>query len=75
MLLADKSEAGWYFVPDRGIDPNTGTKHGEYNPEHVHHNYLYTNEYVNSRKARGKDAAAPGQVLPVGQFTADDKQV
>lgn len=54
VLLADKSEAGWYFLPDRGVDPNTGTRHGEYNPEHVHHNYLYTNEYAKSREARGK---------------------
>jgi hypothetical protein len=74
VLLADKSEAGWYFLPDRGVDPNTGTKDGEYNPEHVHHNYLYTDEYEKSREARGKDGANPGQFLPVGKFTPDDKQ-
>jgi len=45
VLLADKSEAGWVYVPDRGIDAGTNTVHGEYTPEHVHHNYLYTEEY------------------------------
>lgn len=49
VLLADKSEAGWYYVPDRGFDTITNTRHGEYIPEHVHHNYLYTNAYEESR--------------------------
>ena len=52
VLLADKTEAGWYYIPDRGIDYNTNTVHGEYTPEHVHHNYLYTNEYEESRGAQ-----------------------
>ena len=26
VLLADKSEAGWYFIPDRGYDLNTNTR-------------------------------------------------
>ena len=60
VLLADKSEAGWYNLPDRGVSYETGTTHGEYNPEHVHHNYLYTDEYELSRDARGKEAAAHG---------------
>merc|ERR1719361_2808654 len=68
VLLADKSEAGWYVLPDRGVDPNTATTHGEYTPEHVHHNYLYTNEYEKSRERRGKEGAQPGQFLPVGSF-------
>ena len=75
VLLADKSEAGWYVLPDRGIDSATGTTHGEYNPEHVHHNYLYTDEYEKSREARGKDGASPGQFLPVGSFAPEDKQL
>ena len=45
VLLADKSEAGWYWIPDRGFDTVTNTIHGEYTPEHVHHNYLYTDAY------------------------------
>jgi len=75
VLLADKSEAGWYFVSDRGVDYNTGTTQGEYNPEHVHHNYLYTDAYEVSREFRGKDGANQGQFLPVGQFSPDDKQL
>ena len=51
--LADKSEAGWYYIPDRGFDTNTNTPHGEYTPEHVHHNYLHTDAYERSREARG----------------------
>jgi len=74
VLLADKSEAGWFFIPDRGVDYNTGTRHGEYNPEHVHHNYLYTDAYEVSREARGKEGASSGQFLPVGQFSPEDKQ-
>jgi pimeloyl-ACP methyl ester carboxylesterase len=73
LLLADKSEAGWYFVPDRGFDTITNTTHGEYTPEHVHHNYLYTNAYEKSRQARGKEGASHGQFLPVGQFSPKDK--
>lgn len=75
VLLADKSEAGWYVLPDRGTDSASGTRHGEYNPEHVHHNYLYTDEYEKSREARGKDGANPGQFLPVGSFAPEDKQL
>ncbi len=53
MLLADKTEAGWYYVPDRGFDIETNTRHGEFNPEHVHHNYLHTDVYEKSRKDLG----------------------
>lgn len=60
VLLSDKSEAGWYYVPDRGFDSKTNTYHGEYSPEHVHHNYLYTKEYENSREKRGVEGAQPG---------------
>lgn len=74
VLLADKSEAGWYFLPDRGVDYNTGTRHGEYTPEHVHHDYLHTDLYEKSREMRGKEGAQPGQFLPVGQFSPEDKQ-
>lgn len=60
VLLADKSEAGIVFIPDRGFDTVQNTPHGEYIPEHVHHNYLYTDLYEKSRKARGKEGAAHG---------------
>lgn len=73
VLLADKSEAGWYYVPDRGFDTVTNTIHGEYTPEHVHHNYLYTDEYEKSRANRGKEGAERGNFLPRGQFSPNDK--
>jgi len=59
VLLADKTEAGWYYVPDRGFDVETNTRHGEYTPEHVHHNYLYTDAYTKAREARGAEGANP----------------
>ena len=69
VLLADKSEAGWYYVPDRGFDYNTDTPHGEYTPEHVHHNYLHTDKYEKSREERGKAGASPGEFLTPGKFS------
>ena len=75
VLLADKSEAGWYYIPDRGYDLNTNTRQGEFNPEHVHHDYLHTDEYEKSRVARGKDGADRGQFLPSGSFAPADKQL
>ena len=73
VMLADKSEAGWYYVPDRGFDVECNTRHGEFTPEHVHHNYLHTGAYEQSREARGVEGANPGQFLPKGQFTDESK--
>ncbi len=66
VLLADKSEAGWYFVPDRGTDANVT---GEYTPEHVHHDYLHTKAYEQSRAARGVVGANHGEFLPRNKFS------
>jgi len=71
--LADKTEAGWFYVPDRGYCAETNTRHGEYTPEHVHHNYLHTKEYEKSRERRGKEGAEHGQFLPVGKYSPEDK--
>jgi hypothetical protein len=73
VLLADKSEAGWYFIPDRGFDVNTNTRHGEFTPEHVHHNYLHSDVYEKSREARGVEGASQGQFQEVGKFPPEDK--
>lgn len=73
VLLADKTEAGWYNIPDRGVDPETNTRHGEFNPEHVHHNYLYTDAYEKSRAARGATGANAGGFLPRGQFSDEGR--
>lgn len=72
VLLADKSEAGWYYVPDRGVDVETNTRHGEYTPEHVHHNYLHTDAYSKSRAERGAETSN-GQFLPKGQFSDESR--
>jgi hypothetical protein len=66
VLLADKSEAGWYYIPER-----SGTS--EHIPEHVHHNYLYTDEYEKSRTKRGASSAGHGVFLPAGQFSPPTK--
>ena len=55
--LADKTEAGWYYVPDRGMSSNIQTRSGESSPEHVHHNYLHSDAYQKSRAERGVDGA------------------
>jgi pimeloyl-ACP methyl ester carboxylesterase len=44
VLLTDRSELGWYYLPDRGTDASVGTGQGEYIPEHVHHNYTKTSK-------------------------------
>ena len=62
VLLADRSEVGWYGIPERyckiGDEINFAC---EYTPEHVHHNYKYTKAYAESKKARGVEAAGSGQ--------------
>lgn len=64
--LADKSEAGWRYISDRGWDVNAT---GEATPEHVHHNYLHSDVYEKERAARGVQGAAHGQFLPRNQFS------
>ena len=73
VLLADKSEAGWYNIPDRGFDVEQNTRHGEYNPEHVHHNYLHSDVYAQSREARGVQGSAPNNFLQKGKFSDEPK--
>lgn len=73
VLLANKTEVGWYHLPDRGFDIETNTRHGEYIPEHVHHNYLHSDVYERSRAERGVEGARPGQFLPKGQFSDESK--
>lgn len=62
VLLSDRSEVGWKYIPERGSDPNRA--YGETIPEHVHHNYLHTDEYEKSREARGVEGASSGQFSP-----------
>ena len=66
VLLADKSEAGWMYISDRGTDANVT---GEYTPEHVHHNYLHTDLYEKSRQERGKVGASHGEFLARNKFS------
>lgn len=73
VMLADKSEAGWYNIPDRGFDVECNTRQGEFNPEHVHHNYLHSDIYEKSRVARGVEGANSNQFLPKGQFNDESR--
>ena len=73
VLLADKSEAGWYNIPDRGFDVECNTRHGEYNPEHVHHNYLHSDVYQQSREARGVEGSSPNTFLQKGKFSDESR--
>jgi hypothetical protein len=63
VLLADRSEVGWYNIPERycKINNNAIPYATEYTPEHLHHNWKHTDAYVNSKKARGVEAASVGQ--------------
>lgn len=70
VLLSDKSEAGVFFVPERGTESSTGTRHAEVTPEHVHHNYLYSDVYEKSRAERGVEGADKGQFLEKGRFSS-----
>lgn len=65
VMLADKSEAGWMYIPER-----FGS---EIIPEHVHHNYLYTDAYEKSRASRGKEAASHGMFLAKDKFHPTEK--
>eukprot|EP00356_Strombidium_inclinatum_P012414 CAMPEP_0170479812 /NCGR_PEP_ID=MMETSP0208-20121228/901_1 /TAXON_ID=197538 /ORGANISM="Strombidium inclinatum, Strain S3" /LENGTH=279 /DNA_ID=CAMNT_0010752271 /DNA_START=356 /DNA_END=1195 /DNA_ORIENTATION=+ len=73
VMLADKTEAGWYNIPDRGFDVECNTRQGEFTPEHVHHNYLHSDIYEKSREARGAEGATSNQFLPKGQFADESK--
>jgi len=65
-MLADKSEAGWLYINERGTDTNTGTPGGEYIPEHVHYDYVHTKAYEESRAERGVEGANHGEFLERG---------
>lgn len=71
VLLMNKSETGTYYLRDRGTDYETGTKDGEYIPEHVHHNYLHTDAYEKSREARGVEGADKGEFLEKGKWSQE----
>ena len=61
VLLADRTEVGWYNIPERtGINKDISFS-AEYTPEHLHHNWRHTEAYNQSKKARGVKAAAVGE--------------
>lgn len=68
VLHADKTEAGWHYIEDRGSVYN-GLKHGEFSPEYVHHDYPNTDAYEKSRAARGATQASHGQFQAGDKFT------
>lgn len=61
VLLADRSELGWYGIPERESKSMNIPGLGEYTPEHVHHNYRFTDAYKKSKERRGRMAANSGQ--------------
>lgn len=86
VLLNDRSEVGWKYLPDRGVDSSLGTSKGEFTPEHVHHNYRHTRKflvhfnynflldvYEKSRRRREVEGSAPNQFLPRGQWSPEAK--
>lgn len=61
VLLSDRSEIGWYAIPERtGINKDIAFA-TEYTPEHVHHNWKHTNVYTESKKLRNVKSANIGE--------------
>lgn len=62
VLLHDRSEVGRVYIPERYSKIGDHIPFAtEYTPEHVHHNWKFTDAYANSKKARGVEAASPGE--------------
>lgn len=59
--MTDRSEVGWYAVPERDNRSIGASFATEYIPEHVHHNYKYTEAYIKSKQRRNKIAANAGE--------------
>ena len=66
VLLADRTEVGWYAIPERE-SKSQGHSGGlaEVVPEHLHHNYRFTDAYIKSKEKRKVLAAG------IGEFKAD----
>ena len=61
-LLVDRSEVGWYGVSERESKHSAGVPFAcEYTPEHLHHNWKYTDAYKKSKELRKVEAAYSGQ--------------
>jgi len=71
VLLADRSEVGWKAIPERD-NFTTGVPAAEHIPEHLHHNYLYTDAYAESKKRRGVTAASVSQFGKKGKYSSED---
>jgi hypothetical protein len=61
VLLTDRSEVGWYAIPERESRSFGSNYATEYVPEHVHHNYKFTDAYTKSKQRRNKIAANNGE--------------
>jgi pimeloyl-ACP methyl ester carboxylesterase len=60
-LLADRSEVGWFSIEERD-SKSLLMPAAEFVPEHVHHNWKYTETYQKSKERRKQIAAAVGEV-------------
>lgn len=69
VLLTDRSEVGWYAIPERETMSIGTPAAAEFVPEHVHHNYKYTDAYAKSKQTRGKIAAGMSETK--GVWTED----
>lgn len=61
VLLADRTEVGWYGVSERESRSLGFPGLAEYTPEHLHHNYKFSDAYTKSKERRGKKAASIGE--------------
>ena len=67
--LADRSEVGWYGIEERDSSV-LGLPGAETVPEHLHHNYLYTDAYNESKKRRGVNHAT--ELAKKGKYSNPD---
>ena len=68
-LLADRTEVGWYGIEERDSSV-LGVPGAETVPEHLHHNWMHTDAYSESKKRRGVTNAT--EVAKKGNYSNKD---
>lgn len=60
-MLADRNELGWRAIPERESKTLQVGSTAEFVPEHVHHNYRYSDAYTKSKAQRSVTSASIGE--------------
>eukprot|EP01016_Furgasonia_blochmanni_P005459 TRINITY_DN1211_c0_g1_i1.p1 TRINITY_DN1211_c0_g1~~TRINITY_DN1211_c0_g1_i1.p1 ORF type:complete len:458 (+),score=105.78 TRINITY_DN1211_c0_g1_i1:158-1531(+) len=71
-LLADRSEVGNYFIPDRiNSRSQAGHVYSDYSPAHLHHNWRFSHIYEDAKKF---DSPIPSDAKPPAQKKQNEIQ-